>query len=190
MTQQETELIETDNGVLGNDSLWASQTLNIIMDSVNEYKRAHKQIAMEEMRGLYSDILNIEVKKLRQKLHEEFYGTPNSFGIEDVINSVCNYYATTPDMLEIKSRKRVIIEPKQLLHWMLRNRIVKNSLTLEQIGKFTGGQDHCTVIHGFNTVTDRIQHERAFREDVMQLCNKLGARTFWNGNRLEISHEF
>lgn len=174
---------------INKDVMWASETLNNIMESVNQYQRRHKREAFDELRNLYNDLLNIEIKKLRKHLNEEFYGIPNAYGVSDVISEVCNYYATTPDKLEFMSRRREVVYPKQLLHWMLKNRVVRNNLSLTQIGKLTGGQDHSTVLHSVKSISDRINTERDFREDVMQLCNKLGARTFWNGNRLEISHE-
>ena len=176
------------------DVIWSNQTLNNIYESVQHYDGKHKREAFDELRTIYSDLMDREVDRLIKKIYQEFEGVSNDgltsvYGIKDLIDVVCGYYVTTPDKLVIRSRKRVIVEPKQLIHWMLKNKVVRNSLTLEHIGKFTGNQDHATVLHGSRNIHNRIKNEHRFREDVMSLCNKLGARTFWNGNRLEISHE-
>ena len=166
---------------------WAIETLNKLTSEIEQFQSNNEDPNITKLKGLASDVISTEIQRLRVEIINDFYGSETEYGIADVINTVCAYYNVTPDILELKSRKREVIEPRQLLHWMLRSQVVNNRMSLEAIGQLTGGQDHATVRHSFVLVRDRIKTERLFREDVMALCNKLGARTFWNGNDLEIS---
>lgn len=171
------------------DIAWATETLDSIMDSVFNYELTHTKEAHQKMRELYNELLNAEVEKLQAKLRKEFYGNENHFSVSDVIRIVCDFYNLHPKELDKKSKERNLVQTKQVIHWALKNNVVKNSLTMKQIGSLTGFQHHATVHHNERVVRNRIKFEKRFREEIMQICNKLGAKTIWNGNRLEIKHQ-
>ena len=164
----------------------AANLLNSIKEQIEGYEKHNNLATIHELRGLYSDILLIEVKKIRNQIIDEFYGQGNQYNISALLTVVCDYYAVNPDVLEVRSRKREAVEPRQLIHWMLRRKVVKNTLSLEAIGTLTGGRDHATVMHSVRTINNRLEFEQDFREDVMRLCNQLGAKTFWNGRELKV----
>ena len=49
------------------------------------------------------------------------------------------------------TRKREVLEPRQIFMWLMRN---KTSISLKQIGRLCGGRDHSTVIHACRLVDD------------------------------------
>lgn len=166
--------------------VWAIDTIDTIRRAINERDGVVKRESIDELSGIYSDVLLIEIQKLRENIQKEFYGDGSNKSITDLIQDICAIYNISPEQLEMRTRRRDILEPRQLFHWALKNRIVRNSLTLTQIGQFTGRQDHATVLHSCKTVDNRIQTEREFREMVMKLCNGFGMRTFWDGNGIQL----
>ena len=167
---------------------FAEDTIAAIEVAVKNYHDQGIVETKENLASIYYDVLNTEIEKLKRKIYNEFQGHSNST-IYDVISAVCDYYQIDPKQLENKTRRREVVEPKQLFHWLLQKKVVRHSLTLAQIGRFTGGQDHATVIHGSKVVTDRIELEREFREDVMKLCNNLGCYTSFEDGKLILARQ-
>ncbi len=169
---------------------WAFETIEAIKEAIEQREGQVNREVINELSGIYSDVLLVEINKLRAEIKVELYGDPNTKSIVDVMNEVSELYNITPDQLELKTRKREFLEPRQLFHWSMVNKVVKNSLTLEQIGQLTGGHDHATVLHSNRQVKDRLATEREFREMVMKFCNKFGLRTHWTGNNLEFTRVY
>jgi len=164
---------------------WAYDTIETIKEAITEREGHVNREVVNELTGIYSDVLLVEINKLRSSIKRELYGDGNNNSIVELMNEIADIYNITVDQLELKTRKRQYLEPRQLFHWAMVNKVVKNSITLEQIGQLTGGHDHATVIHSNRQVKDRITTEREFREMVMKFCNKFGLRTHWTGNNIE-----
>ena len=132
-----------------------------------------------KIRKTMRDILNQEIDDYRSKIRESIYGTESQVGIDSVIEYVCERYMITPEAMQAKNRKRNVIECRQVIHWMLKNNVTFNTMSLEAIGNIVGGKDHATVLHSVKQINNLIQTERPFRERLMIMCNELGARTTW-----------
>ncbi|MGM9747726.1 MAG: helix-turn-helix domain-containing protein, partial [Candidatus Cryptobacteroides sp.] len=72
----------------------------------------------------------------------------------------------TKDMLLSKSRKRQIVQARQISMYMTRNLI---NCSLSVIGSKTGGKDHATVLHACNTVNDLMSTDKTFRQYVTDI---------------------
>ena len=132
-----------------------------------------------KLRRIMRDILNQEIDEYRSKIRESIYGTESQIGIDDIMDYVCERYNITPEVMQVKTRKRNIMECRQVIHWMLRNNVTFNTMSLEVIGKIVGDKDHATVMHSVKQINNMIQTDRPFRERLMIMCNELGARTTW-----------
>lgn len=161
---------------------WSHDTIRKIFDALDEQITSGKTLTAQRMQLLALDVINIELDKLRNQIRKDFYGTLKDKGIKDVVLSACYYYGCQPEDIERKSSKREHLEPRQLIHWMIQKQVVPNSMTLEQIGKLTGGYDHSTVLHSKKVVGNRLQTEKSFRNDIMKILNGFGYRcTFEDG---------
>ena len=85
-------------------------------------------------------------------------------------NTVCDYFGITTDLLISKTRKREIVQARQIAMYLSRN-LTKTSLA--SIGSQIGGKDHATVLHAYNTVCDLIDTDRSFRQFVSDIEKKL-----------------
>jgi chromosomal replication initiation ATPase DnaA len=165
---------------------WAHETIQAIKDAITDREGHVNRETVTELSGIYADILLVEINKLRANVKRELYGDGIQGSVVDLMNAIAEMYNIAVDEFELKTRKRQYLEPRQLLHWAMWNKVVKNNLTLEQIGQITGGSDHATVIHSNRQVKNRISTEREFRETVMKFCNDFGLKTKWTGNNIEI----
>lgn len=90
--------------------------------------------------------------------------------IEFIQKSVCEYFEVPVDKLREKTRKRNIVQARQLSMYLAKN-FTKNSLKV--IGKHFGGRDHSTVIHSCQMVQNLMDTDSEFRESVKELEKKI-----------------
>lgn len=87
--------------------------------------------------------------------------------ISKVQKSVCDYFNITREMLMSKSRKRQIVQARQISMFLSRNLI--SNCSLSTIGQETGGKDHSTVLHACSTVSDLMSTDRVFKKYVTDI---------------------
>ncbi|MCX8480073.1 MAG: chromosomal replication initiator protein DnaA [Chitinophagales bacterium] len=90
--------------------------------------------------------------------------------IEFIQKTVCDYYSIPFEKLREKTRKRHIVQARQLSMFLAKN-FTKNSL--KAIGKHFGGRDHSTVIHSCQAVQNMIDTDTQFKDDVLELEKKI-----------------
>ena len=109
---------------------------------------AHKEITVE----------------LAEKITEKIVGDQqNEVTIDKVQKAVCEYFNITLDMLLSKTRKRQIVQARQIAMYLSRNLI---NCSLSTIGAEIGGKDHATVLHACSTVGDLMATDKTFKQYV------------------------
>ena len=91
----------------------------------------------------------------------------NEVTIDKVQEVVCEYFNITRETLLSKSRKRQIVQARQIAMYMSRNLI--GGCSLSTIGMELGGKDHATVLHACNTVSDLMSTDKLFRQYVSDI---------------------
>ena len=111
--------------------------------------------------------------ELAQKLTEKIV-TPvqQEISIGMIQDTVCSYFNITRDIMLSKTRKREIVQARQIAMYLGRN-LTKTSLAA--IGAQIGGKDHATVLHACNTVSDLIETDRNFKQYVSDIEKLLKA---------------
>ena len=87
--------------------------------------------------------------------------------IDLIVDTVCEYFNITREILLSKSRKRQIVQARQIAMYECRNLIPNCSLST--IGSELGGKDHATVLHACTTVQDLMSTDKAFRQYVTDI---------------------
>ncbi|MVT44645.1 chromosomal replication initiator protein DnaA [Chitinophaga oryziterrae] len=90
--------------------------------------------------------------------------------IESIQKMVCEYFDVPYDKLLQKTRKREIVQARQITMYLAKS-FTKNSL--KTIGEHFGGRDHTTVIHSCQTVKDLMDTDNTFRDSVIELQQKV-----------------
>jgi chromosomal replication initiator protein len=109
--------------------------------------------------------------ELSKKVLRNFVKTSSKeITIETIQRMVCEYFDLPYDKLLQKTRKREIVQARQITMYLAKA-FTKNSL--KTIGEHFGGRDHTTVIHSCQTVKDLMDTDSLFRENVTELQQKV-----------------
>ena len=112
---------------------------------------AHKEVTVE----------------LAEKITEKIVGEQqNDITIDKVQKVVCDYFNITRDDLLSKTRKRQIVQARQIAMYMSRTLI---NCSLSTIGAEIGGKDHATVLHACSTVNDLMATDKTFKQYVTDI---------------------
>ncbi len=87
---------------------------------------------------------------------------PQGLTPDTILRTVCEYFNITREQLVAPTRKRQIVQARQIAMYECRNLIPNCSLST--IGAELGGKDHATVVHACSTVQDLIQTDKQFRQ--------------------------
>lgn len=109
--------------------------------------------------------------ELAKKVLRNFVKTSSKEITIDIIQKmVCEYFAVPYEKLLQKTRKREIVQARQITMYLAKA-FTKNSL--KTIGEHFGGRDHTTVIHSCKTVKDLMDTDTYFKESVLELQHKV-----------------
>ena len=105
--------------------------------------------------------------ELAQRLADKIVTVSSpEISLDKILDEVCGYFKITKDMMLSKTRKREIVQSRQIAMYLGR-KLTKTSLAA--IGSQIGGKDHATVLHACNTVTDLIETDRSFKQYVSDI---------------------
>ena len=90
--------------------------------------------------------------------------------IDFIQKTVCEYYNVPVELLKDKTRKRAIVQARQLSMFLAKQ---FTNHSLKSIGKFFGGRDHSTVIHSCQAVQNLMETDDEFEESVVHIRKKL-----------------
>ena len=108
---------------------------------------------------------------LAKKVLRNFVKTSSKeITIDAIQKMVCESFGVGFEKLSQKTRKREIVQARQISMYLAKS-FTKNSL--KTIGDHFGGRDHTTVIHSCQTVKDLMDTDSMFRENVMEITQKV-----------------
>lgn len=143
-------------------------------DDVIRYLAKNIDSNVRELEGtIVSLVANSTIRKipitvnLVREVMESIVGSQKSdLSISAVKKAVSSYFGITADKLLANTRKREIVQARQIAMYLCRNLI---STSLDSIGKEMGGKNHATVLYACNTVGDLMETDRTFHTYVRDL---------------------
>jgi len=149
-----------------------------VPEEVLEYVARNVKTNIRELEGtLFSLIANATFtkKELTLRLAENLVDKIVSehkveISVNRIQSAVCSYFNITTDQFLSKTRKREIVQARQIAMYLSRS-LTKTSLS--SIGTQLGGKDHATVLHACNTVCDLMDTDRSFRGYVTDIEKQL-----------------
>jgi chromosomal replication initiator protein len=82
-----------------------------------------------------------------------------------ILNSVCKFYAISPNLVCGKLRFRSIVEARMVTAYLLRSDRHLN-LSLKHIGMILGNKDHTTIMHSIKQIKNIMEVEPVFKDKV------------------------
>ncbi|MBO4670307.1 MAG: chromosomal replication initiator protein DnaA [Bacteroidales bacterium] len=150
-----------------------------IGQDVLEYLASRIKTNFRELEGAFLSVMAYATAmhaensvELAAKVTEKIVSAPvREISISRVQAAVCDYFNISTEDLVSKSRKRQIVQARQISMYLCRNLI--SNCSLSTIGAETGGKDHATVLHSCNIVSDLMATDRMFKKYVTDLETKL-----------------
>jgi len=109
--------------------------------------------------------------ELAKKIIKNFVkSVSREVSIDYIQKTVCEFFDVPLEKLKEKTRKRAIVQARQLSMYLAKN-FTKNSLKV--IGKYFGGRDHSTVIHSCQAIQNLLDTDNDFKESVEDIQKKI-----------------
>ncbi|MCQ2375675.1 MAG: chromosomal replication initiator protein DnaA [Salinivirgaceae bacterium] len=149
-----------------------------ISDNVLEYVALHVSTNVRELEGalislMAQSILNkhaITMDLAKQQIDKLVKNTSRELSIDYIQKIVCDYFDLPSEAITSKTRKREIVQARQIAMYFAKN---KTKLSLATIGSQIGGKDHATVLHACKTVNNLIDTDRQFKNYIEEIERKL-----------------
>lgn len=90
----------------------------------------------------------------------------NTVRVEDVVETVANFYNIDSAKIHEKTRKRKIVKPRQIIMFLLRE---DYNFAYPAIGEKIGDRDHTTVIHSYKKIKEQLDTDSDLAQDIHQI---------------------
>lgn len=149
-----------------------------IPDEVLEYIATHITDNIRELEGALISLLaqstlnkkEITLDLAREMIDKLIKNTKKEISIDYIQKIVCNYYNIGIDQIQSRTRKREIVQARQVAMFFSKS-LTKSSLAT--IGSQIGGKDHATVLHACKTVNNLLETDKRFRLQIDEIEKKL-----------------
>ena len=125
-------------------------------------------ISLLAQASLNKKTLNIDLA--RQMIDKFVRNTAKEVSIDYIQKVVCDYFNMGIDLLKSKTRKREVVQARQIAMYFAKQ-LTKSSLAT--IGMHCGGKDHATVLHACRTVNNLMDTDKKFRHYIQELDKKI-----------------
>ncbi len=150
----------------------------VISDEVLEYIASHINSNVRELEGALISLLaqatlnkkEITLDLAIKMINKLVNNTKRELTIDYISKVVSDYFCIPVDSLSVKTRKREIVQARQIAMYFSKN-LTQSSLA--SIGSQIGGKDHATVLHACRTVTNLKEIDKNFRLSIDEIENKL-----------------
>lgn len=160
-----------ENKVLQDGLSIPAEVIDFIADHVTDNARdlegvivslmAHSLVYNKEIDlSLARRVISQSIKKIEKK----------KITAETIEDAVCQFYNISSDLIQSSSRKRQIVQARQIAMFLTKN---YTEMSLAQIGAVMGKKNHATVLHAYKTVKEQMEVDRVFREEVAEIENKI-----------------
>lgn len=149
-----------------------------ISDEVLEYIASHITTNIRELEGAMISILAqstlnrraITMELAKQMIDKLVKSTTREISIDYIQKVVCNFFDMSVDQLNSKTRKREVVQARQIAMYFAKT-MTKSSLAT--IGASIGGKDHATVLHACKTVNNLLETDKGFKAYIDEIDKKL-----------------
>ncbi len=147
-------------------------------DEIIEYIASHISTNIRELEGAFISLLaqstlnkkEVTIDLARKMVDRLVKNTKREISIDYIQKVVCDYFNMPQDVIASKTRKREIVQARQIAMFFAKG-FTKASLAT--IGSQIGGKDHATVLHACKTVNNLIETDKRFKTYIADIEKKL-----------------
>jgi len=153
-----------------------------INDDVLEYIADNVTDSVRELEGIlnsilaHATILNREpdITLAERIINKAIRRAPREVTLDDIIKTVCKNRNITPADINSSSRKRSIVQARQIAMYLAQKHL--KDITLTRIGECIGGKDHTTVLHSCKLISSQLPYDKNLSDDVTAIEKALLTR--------------
>jgi chromosomal replication initiator protein len=112
----------------------------------------------------------ITIDLARQMIDKFVKNTAREISIDFIQKIVCDYFDIPVEAINSKTRKRDIVQARQLAMYYSKKH---TKASLATIGLHCGNKDHATVLHACRTVNNLIETDKQFRTYVEEIEKRI-----------------
>ena len=137
-----------------------------ISDNIRELEGA--LISLLAQSSLNKKVITLDLAK--QMIDKFVKNTKKEVSIDYIQKVVCDYFNLSLDAINSKTRKREIVQARQLAMFFAKKH---TKASLATIGLHCGNKDHATVLHACRTVNNLVETDKQFRIYVEEIDKKI-----------------
>jgi chromosomal replication initiator protein len=147
-------------------------------DEIIEYLAEKVSSNVREFEGVLNRLLAeatfnrqvISMDMVVSVVNKNIKNTQRELTVDCIYKTVCDYFRITPDNAQVKTRKREIVQARQIAMYFCKN---MTKASLASIGAQIGGKNHATVVHACKTISNLMETDRNFLEMMNNIEKKL-----------------
>ncbi|HLT54071.1 MAG TPA: chromosomal replication initiator protein DnaA [Flavobacteriaceae bacterium] len=147
-------------------------------DEIIEYVAKHIKTNIRELEGAIISLIaqssfnkkEVTIELAKQVVEKFVKNTKREVSIDYIQKVVSDYFQMDVDTLQSKTRKRHIVQARQLAMFFAKK---YTKASLASIGSQIGKRDHATVLHACKTVDNLTSTDKQFRKYVEDISKKL-----------------
>lgn len=149
---------------------FSPEVIDYIAENVNESVRDLEGVVISIM--AHSTIYNKEIDlDLAQRIIRKISKNETKpITVDNIINAVCNHFEVEPSVIHTKSRKREIVQVRQIAMYLAKLHTDSSS---SKIGQLIGGKDHATVLHACKIIKDQCDVDKSLKADIESIETSL-----------------
>lgn len=152
---------------------FSEEVINYIAENVNESVRDLEGIVISIMAHSTIYNKNIDLDLAARIVRKAVRSEVKVITIEDIIQKVCKHFELEPNSIHSKSRKREIVQVRQIAMYLAKKHTDASS---SKIGQLIGNRDHATVLHACKIVKDQFEVDKSFRTELEEIETELRKR--------------
>lgn len=144
--------------------------LNYIAENVTDNVRDLEGVLVSLMAHSVINSREIDLALAKHVVSQAIKVERKQISVQMIQEVVCKYFNLEESMLQTKSRKREIVQARQITMYLSKK---YTDCSFSLIGKIVGKRNHATVLHACKTIKDQIDINKSFRSSVEEIENRL-----------------
>ncbi|MDR0995243.1 MAG: chromosomal replication initiator protein DnaA, partial [Tannerella sp.] len=142
------------------------EVVDFIAENVTDNVRTLEGVVVSLMANSVINNAEIDMAMAKRVIGQAVRLEKKQLSVQSIQETVCNYFNLAVADIQANSRKREIVQARQITMYLSRK---YTDCSLSHIGKIVGKKDHATVIHACDTIKDQMETSRSFRASVEEI---------------------
>ncbi|MDH6535030.1 chromosomal replication initiator protein DnaA [Parabacteroides sp. 52] len=155
------------NYFIANEGLqMPEEVFEYIAENVTENVRDLEGILVSLMAHALINNREIDLPLAKRVINQAVRVEKKQLSVQKIQEIVCGYYNLEQAVIQTSSRKREIVQARQITMYLSKK---YTDCSFSHIGKIVGKKDHATVLHACKTIKDQIEINKSFRSSIEEI---------------------